>query len=117
MKFQKTSIIRYNHTHTHTQVAASLVLCTFFSAPIMYLSARMILVVYPTLTHEDYDDVIQDCRRDVSIVTCISVVSGVCCLHRGQNHIDVLYILLSMSVKHYCQHCALGVCAPFNGLY
>ena len=54
------------------QVAASLVLCTFMSAPIMYISARMVLVTYATA--EEYAHIITSTQTDVTIVTAICVV-------------------------------------------
>ena len=55
------------------QVAASLVLCTFMSAPIMYVSARMVLITYAT--ESQYSHIISDTQKDVTVVTCICVVS------------------------------------------
>ena len=55
------------------QVAASLVLCTFMSAPIMYVSARMVLITYAT--ESQYSRLISDTQKDVTVVTCICVVS------------------------------------------
>ncbi len=55
------------------QVAASLVLCTFMSAPIMYVSARMVLITYAT--EDQYSHIISDTQKDVTVVTCICVVS------------------------------------------
>jgi len=43
------------------------------SAPIMYLSARMVLIQYTS--HDQYSQIIDDTRRDVTIITLISVVS------------------------------------------
>ena len=54
------------------QVAASLVLCTFMSAPIMYVSARMVLITYAT--YDEYASIITTTQRDVTIVTVICVV-------------------------------------------
>lgn len=54
------------------QVAASLVLCTFMSAPIMYVSARMVLITYAT--EDQYSHIISDTQKDVTVVTCICVV-------------------------------------------
>ena len=54
------------------QVAASLVLCTFMSAPIMYISARMVLVTYATV--EEYSHIITSTQKDVTIVTVVCVV-------------------------------------------
>ena len=53
-------------------MAASLVLGTFMSAPIMYLAARMALIQYATL--DQYSNIISTTRQDVSIVAIISLV-------------------------------------------
>jgi hypothetical protein len=54
------------------QVAASLVLCTFLSAPIMYIAARMVLI--PSVSNQQYDDIISDAQQDVGIASIIGVV-------------------------------------------
>ena len=57
-----------------SQVATSLVLCTFLSAPIMYVTARMALVTYSTI--DQYHAVIAESQRDVTIVACLCLVRG-----------------------------------------
>ena len=42
------------------------------SAPIMYLAARMVLIQYATL--DQYSDIINTTRTDVSIIAIISLV-------------------------------------------
>ena len=42
------------------------------SAPIMYVSARMVLITYAT--YDEYAHIITDTQRDVTIVTVICVV-------------------------------------------
>ena len=66
-----------------SQIAASLVLCTFMSAPIMYISARMVLVSYAS--DEQYSSIIEEAQRDVSFVTLICVVSAVCVYVHANN--------------------------------
>ena len=59
-----------------SQVAASLVLCTFLSAPIMYVAARMVLIPYATT--EQYHAIISDVQRDVAIPSALGVVREYC---------------------------------------
>ena len=54
------------------QVASSIVLCTFMSAPIMYVSARLVLISEASVSK--YTQVIENTRRDVTAVALISVV-------------------------------------------
>jgi len=56
------------------QIGPALVLCTSLSAPIIYLSARMVLV--RDVNSNDYHSVIETTRTDSSIVSIVSVVSG-----------------------------------------
>ena len=47
-------------------------LCTFLSAPIMYISARMVLIHYAS--EDQYHTIISDVQRGVCILSAISVV-------------------------------------------
>ena len=60
------------------QVGPALVLCTTLSAPIIYLSARMVLV--RDVNSHDYHSVIKHTRLDCSIVSIVSMVSVLCTL-------------------------------------
>ena len=55
------------------QVGPALVFCTFLSAPIIYISARMALV--RNVKTYDYENVVTNTRTDCSIVSIVSVVS------------------------------------------
>ncbi|XP_064401866.1 lysosomal cholesterol signaling protein-like [Halichondria panicea] len=84
-------------------VAASVVLCTFFSAPIMYLSARMILVL-SSVTSDNYNNVIMDSRNDVSIVSCVSVAFVFILFllarrYRSFVHVFVMHLMVAMLVE------------------
>ena len=72
-----------NHTlYFHFfQVASSIVLRTFMSAPIMYISARLVLIT--KASDAQYENVIQNTRRDVTIVALIGLVSKFPSLHHG----------------------------------
>ena len=59
-------------TFSLLQVASSIVLCTFMSAPIMYVSARLVLITEASDTQ--YDNVIQNTRRDVTAVALAGLV-------------------------------------------
>lgn len=76
-----------NYVNNSLQVAASLVLCTFMSAPIMYVSARMVAITYAT--EDQYSHIISNTHKDVTIVTCICVVSIAVC-HSLRNTHDLL---------------------------
>ena len=67
-------LISYFHYFFPFQVATSLVLCTFLSAPIMYVIARMALITYASI--DEYHSVIAESQRDVTIVACICLVRG-----------------------------------------
>ena len=51
--------------------------CTFLSAPIIYISARMALV--RNVSPSDYENIVTDTRTDSSIVSIVSVVSLMMC--------------------------------------
>ncbi|XP_072042067.1 LOW QUALITY PROTEIN: lysosomal cholesterol signaling protein-like [Amphiura filiformis] len=53
-----------------TIIATSLVLCTFASAPLMFITAT--LVMLPIATQDDYREVLQDITFDISLVGLIS---------------------------------------------
>jgi len=60
------------------QVGPALVFCTFLSAPIIYISARMALV--RNVNHHDYKNIVTNTRTDCSIVSIVSVVSLMVCI-------------------------------------
>ena len=64
------------------QIAASLVLCTVLSAPIMYISARMVLITYAS--SDQYARIIENTRRDVTVITVVSVVGSVSIVSCGK---------------------------------
>ena len=59
------------------QVGPAIVFCTFLSAPIIYISARMALV--RNLSPYHYEKILADTRIDCSIVSIVSVVSLMMC--------------------------------------
>ena len=89
------------------QIAASLVLCTFMSAPIMYVSARMVLITYAT--DDQYSHIISDTQKDVTIVTCICVVSK-CTL--SNMHVAIMFIVVLFRCGCFCCLCWLGGTVP-----
>lgn len=56
-----------------SQIASSIVLCTLMSAPVMYLTARMVLVQYTS--DVNYTDIIEDTRKDTAAVAMAGLVS------------------------------------------
>ena len=60
------------------QVGPALVFCTFLSAPIIYISARMALV--RNVNHHDYKNIVTNTRTDCSIVSIVSVVRLMVCI-------------------------------------
>lgn len=56
------------------QVASTLVFGTILSAPIMYVSARMVLIQFES--DDEYAYLISNSKRDVSIVAMACVVSN-----------------------------------------
>ena len=67
------SSVQLSVSAVFVQVGPALVFCTFLSAPIIYISARMALV--SNVNSDDYHHVISDTRTDCSIVSIVSVVS------------------------------------------
>ena len=57
-----------------SQVGPASVFCTFLSAPIIYVSARMALV--HNVDENSYENIVNDTRTDSSIVSFICLVSG-----------------------------------------
>ena len=58
------------------QIASSIVLCTLMSAPVMYLTARMVLVQYTSSVN--YSGIIETTRRDSAAVAMAGLVSKPC---------------------------------------
>ena len=55
------------------QVASTLVFGNLLSAPIMYVSARMVLIQFASV--DDYSYIIANSKRDISILAMACVVS------------------------------------------
>ena len=87
------------------QVAASLVLCTFMSAPIMYVSARMVLITYAS--ESEYSHIISDTQKDVTVVTCICVVS-ICICMPDNVMLSALLVIIRFRCGYLHCFCWLG---------
>ena len=74
------------------QVGPALVFCTFLSAPIIYISARMALVRNVSPYH--YENIMTDTRTDCSIVSIVSVVSLMMCRYCSVTQIYLIMICL-----------------------
>ncbi|XP_065897490.1 lysosomal cholesterol signaling protein-like isoform X2 [Dysidea avara] len=82
-------------------VGPALVFCTFLSAPIIYISARMALV--RNVNSQDYHDIITDTRTDCSVVSIVSVVIVLGLFiaarrHRSHVHIFIMHLMAAMVV-------------------
>ncbi|XP_065897494.1 lysosomal cholesterol signaling protein-like isoform X2 [Dysidea avara] len=82
-------------------VGPALVFCTFLSAPIIYISARMALV--RNVKTYDYENVVTNTRTDCSIVSIVSVVVVFCLFimarrYRSHVHIFVMHLMTAMVV-------------------
>lgn len=83
-------------------VAASLVLCTFMSAPIMYVAARMVLVPYAS--SKQYDSIISDVQQDVSIISAICVVLIFALFmfarrYRSYIHVFIMHLMVAIFME------------------
>lgn len=83
-------------------IAASLVLCTVLSAPIMYISARMVLITYAS--SDQYARIILNTRRDVTVITVVSVVCVFVLFllarrYRSYIHVIIMHLMVAMLLE------------------
>jgi len=65
-------VVQLGVSAVFVQIGPALVFCTFLSAPIIYISARMALL--RNVNSRDYHNVITDTRTDCSTVSIVSLV-------------------------------------------